>query len=150
MNNINIKNLFLENSEIKPENNNIQPSHNSNQSNTLNVYNLVESKVFVNNLDDEYILNKIKNNDKKEKTKTKDLYETKYKECLLKIDNAIDMKLTDVFYVVGDSYFGYKKYNSKKCLEFIQNKLRKKNFDTLICSNKQIFISWKGIVNSLG
>ncbi len=140
MNNINIKNLFVD-SEINNED--------LSKSNTLNVYNLVESKVFVNNLDDDYILNKIKNNDKKEKTKTKDLYETKYKECLLKIDNAIDMKLTDVFYIVGDNYFGYKNYNSKKCLEYIQNKLRKKNFETLICSNKQIFISWKNIVNSL-
>ncbi len=140
MNNINIKNLFVD-SEINNED--------LSKSNTLNVYNLVESKVLVNNLDDDYILNKIKNNDKKEKTKTKDLYETKYKECLLKIDNAIDMKLTDVFYNVGDNYFGYKNYNSKKCLEYIQNKLRKKNFETLICSNKQIFISWKNIVNSL-
>ena len=59
------------------------------------------------------------------------------------------MKLTDVFYAVGDNFFGYKHYNSKKCLEYIQNKLRKKNFETLICSNKQIFISWKNIVNSL-
>jgi len=140
MNNINIKNLFVD-SEINQEG--------LSNSNTLNVYNLVEAKVFVNTLDDDYILNKIKNNDKKEKNKTKDLYDTKYKECLLKIDNAIDMKLTDVFYAVGDNFFGYKNYNSKKCLEYIQNKLRKKNFETLICSNKQIFISWKNIVNSL-
>lgn len=140
MNNINIKNLFIE-SEINHED--------FTNSNTLNVYNLIESKVFINNLDDEYILNKIKNNDKNEKVKTKDLYETKYRECLLKIDNAIDMKLTDVFFTVGDNFFGYKNYNSIKCLQYIQQKLRKKNFETLICTNKQIFISWKNIVNSL-
>lgn len=140
MNNINIKNLFIE-SDINHED--------FSNSNTLNVYNLVESKVFINNLDDEYILNKIKTNDKNEKVKTKDLYETKYRECLLKIDNAIDMKLTDVFFTVGDNFFGYKSYTSFKCLQYIQNKLRKKNFETLICNNKQIFISWKSIVNSL-
>lgn len=140
MNNINIKNIFID------ENNNKEEFTNSN---TLNVYNLVESKVFINNLDDDYIINKIKNNDKNEKIKIKDLYETKYKECLNKIDNAIDMKLTDVFFAVGDNFFGYKNYNSKKCLEYIQNKLRKKQFETLICNNKQIFISWKNVVDAL-
>ena len=140
MNNINIKNLFI-NSEINQDD--------FTNSNTLNVYNLVESKIFINNLDDEYILNKIKNNEQKEKLRTKDLYETKYRECLNKIDNAVDIKLTDTFFTVGDNFFGYKNYNSKKCLEFIQNKLRKKNFETLIYSNKQIFISWKNIINSL-
>jgi len=140
MNNINIKNIFIDESVVKEEITN---------SNTLNVYNLVESKVFLNNLDDDYIINKIKNNDKKEKNKIKDLYETKYKECLNKIDNAIDMKFTDVYFSVGDSFFGYKNYNSKKCLEYIQNKLRKKEFETLIYNNKQIFISWKNVVDSL-
>jgi hypothetical protein len=140
MNNINIKNLFID-SDINHED--------FTHSNTLNVYNLVESKVFLNNLDDDYIINKIKNNDKKEKNKIKDLYETKYKECLNKIDNAIDMKFTDVYFSVGDSFFGYKNYNSKKCLEYIQNKLRKKEFETLIYNNKQIFISWKNVVDSL-
>ncbi len=139
MNNINIKNIFID------ENNKEELTN----SNTLNVYNLVESKVFINNLDDDYIINKIKNNDKNEKTKTKDLYETKYKECLNKIDNAIDMKLTDIFFTVGDNFFGYKNYNSKKCLEYIQSKLRKKQFETLICNNKQIFISWKNVIDAL-
>lgn len=140
MNNINIKNLFI-NSEINQDD--------FTNSNTLNVYNLVESKIFINNLDDEYILNKIKNNEKNEKLRTKDLYETKYRECLNKINNAIDMKLTDTFFLVGDNFFGYKNYSSKKCLEYIQNKLRKKDFETLIYSPKQIFISWKNIINSI-
>ena len=77
------------------------------------------------------------------------MYETKYRECLNKINDAIDMKLTDVFFTVGDNFFGYKNYNSKKCLDYIQNKLRKKNFDTLITNSKSIFVSWKNIVNSL-
>jgi Zn/Cd-binding protein ZinT len=138
MNNINIKNIFIDDN-VK----------NEDCVNTLNVYNLVESKIFSNNLDDEYIINKIKNNDKKEKNKTKDLYETKYKECLNKINNAIDLKLMDIFFIVGDNFFGYNNYTSIKCLEYIQNKLRKKNFETLICSNKQLFISWKNVIDSL-
>ncbi len=140
MNNINIKNLFI--------NNDLNNDQFANEE-TLNVYNLVESKVFINSLDDDYIINKIKNNEKNEKLRTKDLYETKYRECLNKINDAIDMKLTDVFFTVGDNFFGYKNYNSKKCLDYIQNKLRKKNFDTLITNSKSIFVSWKNIVNSL-
>jgi hypothetical protein len=140
MNNINIKNLFV--------NSDLNPDQFANEE-TLNVYNLVESKVFINSLDDDFIINKIKNNEKNEKLRTKDLYETKYRECLNKINDAIDMKLTDVFFTVGDNFFGYKNYNSKKCLEYIQNKLRKKNFDTLITNYKSIFVSWKNIVNSL-
>ncbi len=140
MNNINIKNLFT--------NNDLNTNQFADEQ-TLNVYNLVESKVFINSLDDDYIINKIKNIEKNEKLRTKDLYETKYRECLNKINDAIDMKITYVFFTVGDNFFGYKNYNSKKCLEFIQNKLRKKNFDTLITNNKSIFVSWKNIVNSL-
>lgn len=140
MNNINIKNLFI--------NSDLNPDQFANEE-TLNVYNLVESKVFINSLDDDFIINKIKNNEKNEKLRTKDLYETKYRECLNKINDAIDMKLTDVFFTVGDNFFGYKNYNSKKCLDYIQNKLRKKNFDTLITNSKSIFVSWKNIVNSL-
>ncbi len=140
MNNINIKNLFT--------NNDLNTNQFADEQ-TLNVYNLVESKVFIKILDDDYIINKIKNIEKNEKLRTKDLYETKYRECLNKINDAIDMKITYVFFTVGDNFFGYKNYNSKKCLEFIQNKLRKKNFDTLITNNKSIFVSWKNIVNSL-
>lgn len=139
MNNINIKNIFI-NDIVNPDE--------FTSSNTLNVYNLVESKVFTNNMDDEYIINKIKNNEKNEVLKTKDLYETKYKECLNKIDNAIDMKLFDTLFTVQDNFFGYKDYSAIKCLQYIQHKLRKKKFETLICGNKQIFISWKNVAES--
>jgi hypothetical protein len=140
MNNINIKNIFINDNLTKEEFTN---------NNTLNVYNLVESKVFINNLDDEYIINKIKNNDKDEKSKTITLYETKYKECLHKINNAIDLKLMDIYFSVNDNFFGYKNYNSKECLEYIQKKLRKKKFETFICNNKDIFISWKNVIDCI-
>lgn len=61
----------------------------------------------------------------------------------MKINSAIDINMTDIFFQVTDAYFGCKLYNSYECLSQIQEKLRKKNFDTLIISSNKIFISWK-------
>jgi hypothetical protein len=135
MNNINIKNIFA-NSQDNP-NNNLE----SNVSD-ISVHNLVKSNTFSAMVDDNYIINKIKKNKKDELDKTNELYETKYKECLMKINNAIDLNLTDTIYSVGLSYFGYNNYNSIKCLLYIQEKLRSKGLLTLITGTKEIFISW--------
>ena len=59
----------------------------------------------------------------------------------------INSNLTDVIFSVGVSYFGYTTYRSIDCLIYIQEKLKNKNFLTLIISNKDIFISWKNDVN---
>lgn len=133
MNNLNINNLF---------NNNCL----NNNSKILNVLNLMEINSLNNNFNDEYIVSKIINIDKNEKKKIIDLYETKYKECLIKINDAIDMNLTDIFYKVNDSFFGYRFYNSTDCLNYIQLKLRNNKFETYICSNTNIFISWKNVI----
>ena len=140
--NINIENLFNTN----------QNTHISNPNDTiinnkiiLNVNNLVESKSFKCNVDDNYIIKKIKTIEDDEKKKINELYDKKYNDCLKKINDAIDINLTDIFFRVNDNFFGYKYYNSKKCLNYIQNKLRKKNFETYIYSNNSIFISWKSI-----
>jgi hypothetical protein len=132
MNNINIKNIF--NNEL----NNIETQSN------FNIINIVKTNT-MNQVTDEFIINKIKINKSIETEKTIDLYNVKYKECLIKINNAIDINITDIFFKIPKNYFGYKNYNSKKCLEFIQEKLRKKNFETLIYSDIDIFISWKNV-----
>ena len=93
--------------------------------NILNVNNLVESKSFKCNVDDNYIIKKIKTIEDDEKKKINELYDKKYNDCLKKINDAIDINLTDIFFRVNDNFFGYKYYNSKKCLNYIQNKLRK-------------------------
>ena len=137
MNNINIKNLF--------DNTNTNNNDNNNKI-ILSVNNLVETRTFKNNLDDDYIINKIKYVNEHEKKKTNELYVTKYKECLKKINDAIDMNLYDIFYEVNDNFFGYKKYSSKECLEYIQKKLRNNKFEKYIYSQHHIFISWKNII----
>jgi hypothetical protein len=136
MNNINIKNIF---------------SNNTFQNNPnicigdFSVNTLVESNTFNTKISDDYLIDKIKSNKKNEKKKNNDLYETKYKECLIKINNTIELNLTDIIFTVDVSYFGYQSYNSLECIKYIQEKLKEKNFLTLIVSHKDIFVSWKNI-----
>ena len=141
MNNININNIFSNsNNDINNNNNNIY---------NLSITNLIESNTFKNTLNDDFVINKIKNNKKNENEKIIELYNTKYKECLLKINNTIDANLTDTIFSVGNTYFGYKNYNSIECLKYIESKLKKRNFLTYIYSNRDIFISWKDIIDFL-
>jgi hypothetical protein len=141
MNNINIKNIFDNNYNLTKSIINVE-EHNYSSYN-FNVSDLTPNSNPYIKLTDEYLINKIKYNEFYEQKKTEELYESKYNECLMKINNAIDINITDIFFQVLNAHFGYKLYNSYKCLLFIQEKLRKKNFDTLIISNNKMFISWK-------
>lgn len=138
MNNINIINIF--------SNNKLQNNPNTNICiNDFSVNTLVESNIFNMSISDDYLIDKIKSNKKNEIIKINDLYETKYKECLIKINNAIELNLTDIVFSVGISYFGYQTYNSYECIKYIQKKLKEKKFLTLIVTHKDIFVSWKNI-----
>jgi hypothetical protein len=136
MNDINIKNIFDNNYNQKcvKENNNY---------NNLSVFDLTpKSNPFIK-LTDDYLINKIKYNEQTEQQKIQNLFDEKYNECLMKINSAIDINITDIFFQVSNGIFGYKLYNPYNCLMYIQEKLRNKNFDTLIINNNKIFISWK-------
>ena len=140
MNNINIKNIFA---------NNILQNYSQEKTtisiNDFSVNTLVESNTFKSTISDDYIINKIKINKINEKKKINELYEEIYRECLVKINNALELNITDIIFNVGISYFGYPTYNSFECIKFIELKLKKKNFLTLKISNKDVFISWKNI-----
>ena len=141
MNNINIKNIFSKdslNTDIPEPTNNI---------NNISINNLFESSTFKTSISDDYIIEKIKLNKINEINKINDLYELKYKECLIKINNAIELNLTDIVFSVNNNYFGYKTYDSSECLLYIKNKLNSKNFLTYISTKKDIFISWKNIID---
>lgn len=140
MNNINIKNIFDENYNLTKS---IIDNPNKYTLNNISVGDLTPKSNPYVKMTDEYLINKIKYNEYIEEKKAQDLYETKYNECLMKINSAIDVNMTDIFFQVLDAHFGCKLYVPLKCLNFIQEKLRKKNFDTLIISNNRIFISWK-------
>jgi hypothetical protein len=140
MNNINIKNIFDDNYNLTKS---IADDSNKFSIHNLNVNDLTANLNPYVKLTDDYLINKIKYNEHVEKKKVQELYEVKYNECLMKINSAIDVNMTDIFFQVLDAHFGCKLYNSYECLNSIQEKLRKKNFDTLIISNNRIFISWK-------
>jgi hypothetical protein len=112
----------------------------------FSVKNLTPKTNNISKLTDDYIVNKIKYNEAIDKNKLLELYETKYNESLIKINNAIDIGITDIFFTVPDAFFGYKFYTPMECLEFAQKKLRNKNFDTLIINNTTMFISWKNLI----
>ena len=143
MNNINIKNIFA---------NNILQYNSQEKKNIsildFSVNTLVEINNFKTNISDDYIVNKIKTNKINENNKLTELYETIYKECLIKINTAVELNITDIIYTIGESYFGYKNYNSYESIKYIEKKLKQKNFLTLIISHKNIFISWKNITET--
>jgi hypothetical protein len=133
MNNLNIQNLFGS-SVIS----------NNNSGYILDITNISSNNIIKSKLDDNYIIEKIKYNEKHENKLLNETYEHKYIECLSKINNAIDHNLTDIYYSPICAEFGIKKYNSNGCLHYIQEKLRKKKFETFIFEKeKLIFISWK-------
>jgi hypothetical protein len=146
MDNINIKNIFINNDQIIKNNHYIKDKNDKDDNlfiEEFNTYSLSSKNKLVNIVDDNFILSKIKNVQKYENDKLNEIYETKFKECLLKINDAIDMNVTDIFYTVSSAQFGCKIYKSIECLKYIENKLRKKKFDTFIYSQNNIFISWK-------
>ena len=138
MDNINIKNIFINNNSYKKEN-----KDNSSFLCEINTYNLITKNKLIDVVDDNFIINKIKYVQKYENDLVIEVYEEKFKECLLKINDAIDINITDIFVTVSKGHFGCKKYYSYDCLKYIEDKLRKKKFETLIISKTEIFISWK-------
>jgi hypothetical protein len=136
MDNINIKNIFINNDKnIKKENITFL--------NEINTYNLVSKNKLIDVVDDNFIVNKIKCIQKYENEHVIEVYEEKFKECLLKINDAIDINITDIFFKVNTGQFGCKKYDSYECLKYIEDKLRNKKFETLITNKTEIFISWR-------
>jgi hypothetical protein len=144
MDNINIKNIFINNNNpIRLENDKNIKNDNILFLNEFNTSNLISKNKLINVVDDNFIVNKIKNIQKYENDLVIEVYEEKFKECLLKINDAIDINITDIFFTISEGYFGCKKYKSIECLKYIEDKLRKKKFETLITLNTEIFISWK-------
>jgi hypothetical protein len=145
MDNINIKNIFVNNNNPFKLDNNKNKNDNVVFLSEINTYNLIGKNKLIDVVDDNFIVNKIKYVQKYENDLVLEVYEGKFKECLLKINDAIDINITDIFLTVTNGHFGCKKYDSYECLKYIENKLRKKKFETLITSKIEIFISWKKI-----
>ena len=99
-------------------------------------------------IDAEYIMNKIQTITNNEQLKLQEFRKKIYKSCIIKINNSIDCGITDIFFSVPSKNKENPKYDPIEMLSYIQNKLRKKNFETLIIEKDIIiFISWNHIIN---
>ena len=104
--------------------------------------------MYNNDINADYIMNKIQTITNNEQLKLQDFRKKIYKSCVIKINNSIDCGITDIFYSVPCKNKEYPKYKPIDMLLYIQNKLRKKNFETLIIEKDiMIFISWNHIMN---
>lgn len=133
MNDLNIKNLFLNNNPPpKPTN-----------SNVISISTIVATKS--SGINDDFIVNKIKDKKQTIKDKINEINNKLFESCLNKINMAIDANLTSTIYKINSSYFGYPEYNPEECLKFIKHKLEKKNFVIKILYGNKIYIDWSTI-----
>ena len=119
MDNINIKNIFDYNYNLTKS---IIDNKNKYTIENLNVNDLTQNLSTLVRLTDDFLINKIKYNEHLEQKKALDIFEIKYNDCLMKINSAIDVNMTDIFFKVVDGHFGCKLYTSRDCLNYIQNK----------------------------
>ena len=110
--------------------------------------NFINDKKNNKNLNPKKLMQQIQNEIDGEKLKLEKYIEFIYLNCMRKIEIAIKFKETDIFYIVPSENNEYPKYNPSKCLDYIQKKLRKNKFQTLIINNdNMIFITWKYLNN---
>lgn len=102
----------------------------------LNTSNIIQN---TNELFKSSELLKIKDN---RRNKLYDQYNIYYNLCINKIKKANAIKKTDLIFTVPKYIFGNYEYNSIDCIDFIENKLHKSNFDTTKINEKTLFITW--------
>jgi hypothetical protein len=94
------------------------------------------------------IVHKLKAKKTRREKDVKIMYESKYKDCLLKINSCVGEGEDAVFFTIPfDHEKKYCDYSSLKCLGYISEKLIEKKFYAEIISNTQIYISWKNILD---
>lgn len=135
MNKININNIFAPYKKLKDSN--------CKQEESLNIENLVKNNAFENNVSNDSLIKKIKNNKKKDNEKLFKLYDLFYNKCLKNIDNNIDSLHDQLFFRVDLFQYGYEQYSSLECLNYIKNNLTSVGFYAEIVSENEIFVSWK-------
>ncbi len=76
-------------------------------------------------------------------------YEKQYDICLNEIELANKIGMSKIAFEVPLVIYGFKDYHQFDCLEYIQKKLQRMKFDTVIISNSQILISWEDIESNV-
>lgn len=129
MDKISINNLFSSNTDFKP----------------LDVYSLFNSKEHKNKNKLNFNIDRLINLREDRKKKVLVQYEKIFNRCLNKINLTNHLDKLDLVFSVDDSIYGYNDYTSIECLQYLQTRLIKMYFDTLLISNKVIYVSWKNL-----
>jgi len=96
--------------------------------------------------DDVYFdVDELANERKNKENKLKKVYRMLMEQCITKIKSANVGDYTDIIYEVPKSVYLCTGYNPHKCLLYIEKKLRKQFIDTLIITDRHLFISWLNV-----
>lgn len=85
------------------------------------------------------------NEDLEKKEKAINEYKKIFNLVLKKIKENNKIGIKDIIYEVPVTIFLVPEYDSYKCLQFIEVRLRKYQLNTLIISDNKIFISWYAV-----
>lgn len=131
MNNININNLFSVSSSNK----------------ILDVHSLYYPKDNISNTQTkmDFSVDNLINEREERKKKVIEQYKKLFYLCLKKIKMANKLNKTDIIFDIPDAIFMFPEYSIIDCMKYINEKLQKLYMETLILSDKTIFITWKDI-----
>ena len=107
----------------------------------------INLELYEKNYKNNDIFSHLKKTEKIEKNKLKEHYKQLYTNCFNNIFFQNNLRKKYLIYTIPKKNVNIKNYNYIQCLNYIQDKLRKKDFETLIDEiNASIFISWHDFI----
>ena len=103
------------------------------------------NKEFINNFNPEDIIER----KRFKKEKIINCYEEILNDCLKKVNDFSENDKYDLIYGIPSYIQICKNFNLKDCMNYLENKLNEKYFDTYIIKNCKIFITWKYLENNI-
>ena len=85
------------------------------------------------------------NRREKMRKKKLEIFRHMLRYCYDRIEAADADHITDIVFTVMDNVPDCKSFDPVECMEYIQEKIRCHDFDTLILNNNSMFITWKYI-----
>lgn len=82
------------------------------------------------------------NTRKQKRKKLLSEYNKLFSRCVERIQIADTLNQTEICFQIPSAIINCNDYNSTECLEFIENKLRDLDIDTLKVTSNSIFITW--------